>query len=372
MKKKNTLTDAKIKEIWGFYEEFRENPLILKMQNIKQHRTSNTYRHLCLVCEESIKYAIKKNLDIDYFSLIRGSLLHDLFLYDWRKDKSNRKHHLLRHPLRAYTNAKKVFKLNKIEKDIILNHMWPITLLHFPKTKEGKIVMLIDKKVTFQEVFNKKNKLLIFDLDGTLVDSVKDLNEAVNYACTHFNLPKRSLEQTRKDIGNGVAKLIARSIPNNENNEQYKDILNVFKEYYASHSTIYTKPYEGMKETLTELKRIGYRLAVVTNKVDNIAKDIIKKYYPNIFDYVLGDTPSLRNKPSSDMVDYVKKTLKASSKNIIYIGDTEVDWQTANNSKTKSILVSYGYRTKEELLSLCPHATIIDNPRELLNLLLKK
>lgn len=127
-----------------------------------------------------------------------------------------------------------------------------------------------------------------------------------------------------------------------------------------------------MKKTLTELKRIGYRLAVVTNKVDNIAKDIIKKYYPNIFDYVLGDTPSLRNKPSSDMVDYVKKTLKTSSKNIIYIGDTEVDWQTANNSKTKSILVSYGYRTKEELLSLCPNAIIVDNPRELLNLLLKK
>ena len=155
-------------KIWRFYISFRTNPILNKLLNTKQHRTSNTYRHVSLVAKKAVQYALKRNLDIDYYSLIRGAFLHDLFFYDWRKNKDKAFHHLTRHPQEAYENAKQYFDLNETEKDIIISHMWPITLFHFPKTKEGRIVMRVDKLTTFKEVFAKSKEIIIFDLDGTL------------------------------------------------------------------------------------------------------------------------------------------------------------------------------------------------------------
>ena len=371
MAKKRIITEEEIDKIYNFYEDFKKNPLLLKMANVKQHRSSNSYRHACLVSEYALKYALSKKLDIDYYSLIRGSMLHDLYLYDWRKEKNKKKKHLRNHPLIAYKNACKEFDLNKIEQDIILNHMWPITLLHYPKTKEGKIVMWIDKKVTFVELLTKNKSVLIFDLDGTLLDTLKDLNEAVNYAMKEFNYPLRSLEQTRNDIGNGVAKLIARSLPEQEDNPDYQKCLDTFKQYYKTHYNVYTKPFPHMKETLIKLKERGYRLAVVTNKVNDIANDIITTFYPHIFDYVLGEGPDLKKKPAPDMVNFVIKKLKLKRNKIIYIGDTEVDYQTAKNAKVKPMLVTYGYRKRDDLLKIEDIVPLLDSAKDLLNILKK-
>lgn len=373
MKKKEnkTLTDVEIKQIIDFYLKFKEEDILMRLLKNKQHRTSNTYRHVCLVCEECIYYGIRKRKRYDYKSLIRGALLHDFYFYDWRVDKVNKKGHASKHPFRAIENAKKYFNLNKIELDIISSHMWPINLFKFPKTKEGRLVMLVDKMVTLKEVFAKKKKTLIFDLDGTLLDTLLDLKEATNYALKQFSYPPRTEEEIRNFIGNGVSKLIERAIPEGINNPNYLSALKIFKEYYEAHCDVYTKPYPLMKETLLKLKAHGYTLAVVTNKVDEIANKLIDKYYPNIFSCVQGDVPFLKKKPSNEMVKYCLKKLKIKKPNkCIYIGDTDVDYLTAKNSKMEVILVSYGYRDKGSLIKLDGAPIIIDEPFHLIDIII--
>lgn len=362
----------KIEDLLKFYADLKSNKAFFDMLGIKQHRTSNTYRHVCLVTEESLWYAYNKKLDIDYYSLIRGAFLHDLFLYDWRKEKSRKWAHLFKHPKIAYENASKYFELNEIEKDIILHHMFPITLIH-PKTKEGLIVSKIDKRVTIQEVLTKKKKVLFFDLDGTLVDSMADLNAAVNYSVEKFNYPTRTIKQTTDDIGNGVPTLIARSIPGGFEDHNYSECLSIFKEYYKDHCTILTKPYDGMFEVLKSLREKGYRFAVVTNKFQEGAERIINLFYPNLFECVVGETETLKKKPEPDMVYAAMKKMKIKRKDkVIYIGDTNIDLDTANNSGVSCILVTYGCRTREYLIKLKGETPLMDSPEQLKNYLLEK
>lgn len=371
MKKIEPLSKEEINEIINFYLNFKEKEIFEKLMLTKQHRTSNTFRHVCLVTEECIYYGIKNNIRYDYKSLIRGAMLHDFYFYDWRKDKINKKGHLRKHPSRAMENALKVFNLNKIEKDIIYNHMWPITLFHIPKSKEAKLVSRMDKKVTLKEFLAKRKKTVLFDLDGTLLDTLEDLQIATNYALKKYNYPERTLDEIRSFIGNGVAKLIERSLPDGINNKDYPSVLKDFKDYYSSHYSFKTKPYPNMKKVLKTLKEKGYSLGVITNKVDHIAKDLINTYYPNLFNVVQGDLDNLKKKPNPEMGNKVLKQLKIKNKRkVIYVGDTNVDYEFAKNLKVNVILVSYGYRNKIDLLKLKNEPIIIDSPFQLLNILL--
>lgn len=214
-----------------------------------------------------------------------------------------------------------------------------------------------------------KKSLIIFDLDGTLINTLEDLNNAVNYALMCFKYQTRTLEQTRRDIGNGVAKLIERSIPNGINNPDYSKCLSTFKEYYCQHYFDCSFPYNEVKDTLFKLKEKGYRLAVVSNKFNEGANKLINFFFPNIFDYVQGHSTEVNYKPSSDMVNKVLKELNISNKDALYVGDTEVDYQTATNSKLDCILVSYGYRNKKQLLELTHHELIIDSLNQIFDYL---
>ena len=214
-----------------------------------------------------------------------------------------------------------------------------------------------------------EKKLIIFDLDGTLFDTVKDLNKAVNYALSQFGFEQRTILQTRNDIGNGVAVLIARSIPNGRENTHYDECLSVFKAYYREHYFDLSLPYNGVIETLLELKKRDYTLAVVSNKFNEGANKMIKHFFKDIFVIIQGENPPLRTKPSSDMVDYVLNKLDIKREQALYVGDTEVDYQTAINSSLDVVLVSYGYRTREQLEEKIKNASIIDAPNELLNIL---
>ena len=351
MKRREISREEQLK-IWVFYLNFRTNPVLNDLFKTKQHRTSNTYRHVSLVAKKCVEYALKKKLDIDYHSLIRGAFLHDLYFYDWRVTPEKKLHHLTRHPKEALENAKKYFDdINSIEEDIILNHMWPITLFHFPKTKEGRLVSMMDKATTFKEVFSKKKDVLIFDLDGTLLDTLDDLANAVNYALDYYHFPTRSKEYVRLAIGNGVAMLIRRCVPEGTDEETYEKVLDTFRKYYLAHVNDNTKPYEGNYEALRELKRRGYRLAVATNKLHSAANALMDKFYPGLFEYVQGDDGYVRRKPSYDMIAAIRKKMKIKQNSkIIYIGDTIVDYQTAKNAHVKCILVTYGFRTKEETM----------------------
>lgn len=214
-----------------------------------------------------------------------------------------------------------------------------------------------------------KKKLIIFDLDGTLIDTVNDLNKAVNYALNKFGFEQRTILQTRNDIGNGVAVLIARSIPNGKENPYYQDCLSVFKAYYREHYFDLSLPYNGVIDVLASLKEKGYTLAVVSNKFNEGTNKMIKHFFKDTFAIIQGEEPPLKTKPSSDMVDYVLKELNVKREDALYVGDTEVDYQTAINSSLDVVLVSYGYRTREQLEEKIKNASIIDAPHKLLDIL---
>lgn len=361
-------TDQEVNEIWDFYYEFSKNPILNKVYSTPQHRTSNTYRHLCLVTKECIRRALRKHYDIDYHSLIRGAFLHDLFFYNWRVDKKSRKHHLTHHPAIALENAKKEFKdINKIEEDIILNHMWPITITKYPKSVEAKLVSLMDKKVTWLEFFNKKKKTLVFDLDGTLIDTIPDLNASINHMCEMCGYPKKDLEHTRISIGNGIKVLVRKSIPEGTSEEDYNKALEIFKEHYKDHSMVLSKPYPDMADVLRRLRKRGYKLAVVTNKNEDLAKAMINHYYPNIFMEIIGPNGKLKPKPSYDMINELRNRMKIRRRSMaVYIGDTEVDYIYAKRALLTPYIVTYGYRTKKELLDKKIVAHYVDEPLDLL------
>ena len=209
-------------------------------------------------------------------------------------------------------------------------------------------------------------KLLIFDLDGTLLDTLSDLANAVNFALEEYHLEKKSKEYVRKSIGNGVSMLIARCIPDGLSNPKHEEILATFRNYYFDHYLNNTIPYKGMENTLIKLKEYGYQLAVVSNKIDRITKDLITHFFPDVFDAIQGDTSSLKKKPHPDMVNHVLETLRVDRKDACYIGDTNVDYETAINSKLDVLLVTYGYRTKEEMEEYNISAPRVDSPKEIL------
>ena len=208
-------------------------------------------------------------------------------------------------------------------------------------------------------------KLLIFDLDGTLVDTLVDLKNAVNHALLLKNYPERSLEQIRKAIGNGVAKLVARSIPNGTDNPDYDYTLAEFRKYYSVHSSDFTKPYPGVLEQLLNLKSQGYIISVATHKLTDIARPLLEGFYPHIFDFIQGDEPGMDRKPAPMMVESLCKRFNVKKKDAFYIGDTNVDMETAENSGVDYVLVTYGFRTKEELDEQCPGRPTIDSIDEL-------
>ena len=212
-------------------------------------------------------------------------------------------------------------------------------------------------------------KLLIFDLDGTLINTVKDLNIAVNYALNKFNYPLRTIENTTNDIGNGVRKLIERSIPDGLSNPNYEECFALFKEYYKAHYFEYSRPYPKVKETLQFLKQKGYHLAVVSNKFDEGAKKLVTYYLPDLFDVIQGTIPELRYKPYPDLVNKVLSELAFTPKETLYIGDTEVDYETAQSSHIDCVLTSQGYRNREQLLERTKNSPIISDLGELLDLL---
>lgn len=214
-----------------------------------------------------------------------------------------------------------------------------------------------------------KKKLLIFDLDGTLINTVNDLNKATNFALEKHHYPLRSIKQTTDDIGNGVAKLIERSVPLGTSKEEYLQILSEFKEYYKEHYFDNSFPYEGVKDTLIKLKELGYSLAVVSNKFNEGANALVNKYFKNIFDHIQGLESPFNAKPSNDMVNYTMSKLGFNAKETLYIGDTNVDYETAKNANVDIVLVSYGYRSKEYLTKNIKNPHIIDHMWELIDYL---
>ena len=213
-------------------------------------------------------------------------------------------------------------------------------------------------------------KTVLFDLDGTILDTLIDLKNAVNHALNFYNLPEKDLEFVRKAIGNGTTVLIQRCTPSSLSDDDRKLVFNLFKSYYLEHYNDYTKPYPGIDDLLQKLKG-KVRLAVVSNKDNDLTNKIISKEFPNCFDFIQGSYLDHPKKPHPYLINKIIKENNLNRDDCLYIGDTNVDKESADNAGLPYLLVNYGYRTKEELEKMCPNDTTISNVNELYNEIIK-
>lgn len=209
---------------------------------------------------------------------------------------------------------------------------------------------------------------IIFDLDGTLLNTLEGLKNSTNFALKKFNCPEITLEQTRSFVGNGVRKLIERAIQNGEQNPDFEKCLNTFKEHYSKTMYQKTVAYDGIEDMLTELKKRGVKTGVVSNKFDTAVKELCKNYFDGLIIVAIGESPNVRKKPAPDSVLKAMKILGAKPENTLYVGDSDVDIQTAKNSNLKSVGVTWGFRDRE-LLEKEGADFIINTPCELLELI---
>lgn len=192
--------------------------------------------------------------------------------------------------------------------------------------------------------------LLIFDLDGTILNTIDDLADSVNHVCQNNGYPCHSVDEIKFMVGNGIPKLIHRALPQNTKETEYEKILSQFIEYYDNHCAIKTKPYEGILELLSTLKNQGAKLAVNSNKLDAASNALCNQYFNGIFDYVFGNQPGFNVKPSPEGVHEILKHLNISEKaKIVFIGDSDVDFQTAQNAEIDFIGCDWGFRGEDFL-----------------------
>ena len=207
----------------------------------------------------------------------------------------------------------------------------------------------------------------IFDLDGTLLDTLTDLAASCNYALRTHGMPEHSIDDVRRFVGNGVRKLMERAIPDGEANPDFEAIFATFREHYMQHSLDTTKPYPGIEDVLMELKARGCRLAVVSNKMMAATVELCKHFFPDTIEVAIGEKEAegIRKKPAPDTVFAALKRLGVSGDNAVYVGDSDVDLATARNSNLPCISVLWGFRDRDFLLD---HGatTLITSPKELL------
>ena len=194
-----------------------------------------------------------------------------------------------------------------------------------------------------------KYEAIIFDLDGTLLDTLEDLADSVNYVLQNNGYPARTLEEVRCFVGNGIRKLIERSVPNTISVPDIDKVHQEFISYYRDHCMIKTKPYDGVLSLLEKLQKAGCKTAVVSNKADYAVQILCETYFSDLLNLSLGERSGIPKKPAPDSVLYVLEQLNVKSEQAVYIGDSDVDILTARNSNMDEIIVSWGFRDYEFL-----------------------
>lgn len=207
----------------------------------------------------------------------------------------------------------------------------------------------------------------IFDLDGTLLNTLNDLAASTNYALRSAGMPEHSVEDVRRFVGNGVKKLMERAIPDGLENPKFDETYATFRRHYLKHSLDTTKPYEGIPEVLAELKRRGKKLAIVSNKFYAATQELAKHFFPETIQVAIGERENIHKKPAPDTVLEAMRQLGVGKEGSIYIGDSDVDIDTAKNVGIPCISVLWGFRDKDFLIS---HGAthLIKTPKELLEL----
>ena len=212
----------------------------------------------------------------------------------------------------------------------------------------------------------------IFDLDGTLLDTLQDLADSVNYALRSHGMPEHSQDEIRRFVGNGVRLLMERAVPDGAANPQFDAVFATFRQYYMQHSLDTTRPYDGIPELIHELKQRGCRLAVVSNKMMAATQELIAHFFPEI-DVAIGENEAagIRKKPAPDTILEALRQLTSldpsEAGEVVYVGDSDVDIETAKNSGLPCISVLWGFRDRD-FLTAHGATTFVETPHEILTL----
>ncbi len=211
------------------------------------------------------------------------------------------------------------------------------------------------------------NKCVIFDLDGTLLYTLEDLKNSVNFALVKSGFKERSLDEVREFVGNGIENLMRKSVPENTSENDFQTCFEDFKKHYKLHSEDNTKEYNGITEMLKTLKQNNVLLAVVSNKADFAVKTLCDKYFGGLLNVAVGEREGIKRKPSPDSVNEVIKYLNVDKKNCFYVGDSDVDVKTARNAELKCIACTWGFRSVSVLEKENPEY-IINNVKDILKI----
>lgn len=211
---------------------------------------------------------------------------------------------------------------------------------------------------------------ILFDLDGTLLDTLEDLQGAVNHQLAVSGFPQRSLEEVRQFVGNGLRNLMRLSLPEGCSDEEIDCHTAAMRAFYNAHDRVRTRPYDGILPLLRQLREAGCRIAVVSNKVDEAVKALCAHYFDGLVDAAVGETEGLRRKPWPDTVELALRQLGTGKEQAVYIGDSEVDLATAQNAGLPCISVTWGFRSRSEL-EAAGAVTFAHSPEALWELLQK-
>lgn len=192
-------------------------------------------------------------------------------------------------------------------------------------------------------------KLIVFDLDGTLLDTIYDLHEAMNYVLKKYNYRLITLDMAKQNIGTGIRNFIKKSI-NDESNNNIDNMFNDFMDYYSKNYNNKTKLYDGIYDIVYNLKKDGYILGVISNKRYEILNNLVNDYFKDLFSFVIGDGSGFKKKPDNESILYIINRYNINKEELLYIGDSDTDIITINNSGCMGLIVSYGYRKYEELI----------------------
>ena len=207
----------------------------------------------------------------------------------------------------------------------------------------------------------------IFDLDGTLLDSLTDLELSCNYALRANGMPERTLEEVRMFVGNGVKKLMERAIPNSLANPLFDKTYQDFRQHYMIHNLDHTHPYAGVEEMLQKLIASGKHVAVVSNKFYAATQELVAHFFGEKISVAIGERENIRKKPAPDTVNEALRQLGADRETAVYIGDSDVDIMTAKNSGMPCISVLWGFRSRQFLIAHGA-ATFVEKPSEILDI----
>lgn len=211
---------------------------------------------------------------------------------------------------------------------------------------------------------------VIFDLDGTLLDTLQDLTNSVNFALRAHGLPERTSEEVRSFLGNGYTFLISHAANLEQTNERTTEILSTFSAYYEKHCLDLTKPYTGIMQMLEKLKAQGIKMAIVSNKGNEAVQELNTRFFRDYVTIAVGESKVVRRKPNPDSVLAALEQLGGIAAECIYVGDSEVDIATARNAKVRAVTCTWGFRDTDFLLQHGAE-TLINSPYELIDLLMK-